>query len=211
MPGDDAAGSPPTGRLPPSALLVAFWGVGGVCLMLGNAVYRLTPVALEPILAGGLTWWHGALYVGSVAFNGYAEGYKAFQKAFSPRVAARALHLARRPHPLHVLLAPAFCMGLFHATRKRMITSWVILLAVVAVVVAVRMLPQPWRGIIDAGVVVGLSWGIFATVFYFGRGLAGRPIPGRTDLPGEGAAADRSAQSVKTAEEPSPTVDPAGT
>jgi hypothetical protein len=182
MPNADAAPAATSGR-GPLAWLAAFWGVGGVLLMLGNAVYRLTPIALEPLWAGGLLWWHGALYVGSVAFNGYAEGYKAFQKAFSPRVAARALHLARHPRPLHVVLAPAFCMGLFHATRKRMLTSWIILIAVVGVVIAVRLLAQPWRGIIDAGVVVGLSWGIVATLVYFGRGLAGHALPGSADLP----------------------------
>ena len=31
------------------------------------------------------------------------------------------------------------------------------------------MIPQPWRGVLDFGVIVGLSWGIIATVIYFAK------------------------------------------
>jgi hypothetical protein len=30
----------------------------------------------------------------------------------------------------------------------------------------VRLLPQPWRGIVDAGVVVGLTWGTISLVVF---------------------------------------------
>jgi len=36
----------------------------------------------------------------------------------------------------------------------------------------VRRLAQPWRGIIDAGVVVGLAWGVGSVVYYALRGRA---------------------------------------
>ena len=44
-------------------------------------------------------------------------------------------------------------------------------------VLVVRQLPQPWRGIVDGGVVVGLSWGtlaIFANVIQVFRGVEPR-------------------------------------
>jgi hypothetical protein len=50
-------------------------------------------------------------------------------------------------------------MGLFHAAKKRMIVSWSVSLGVATIVAAVKRLPYPWRNIVDAGVVFGLTWG----------------------------------------------------
>ena len=50
-------------------------------------------------------------------------------------------------------------MGLFHATKKRKIVSWSVTIGVAVIVAAVKRMPYPWRNIIDAGVVAGLSWG----------------------------------------------------
>jgi hypothetical protein len=96
----------------------------------------------------------------------YAEGYRGFQKAFSPRVAARALYLKKNPCLLHVLLAPFFCMGFFHASRRRKITSFSVTSGIIVLILLVRLLPQPWRGIIDAGVVVGLAWGLISLIIF---------------------------------------------
>jgi hypothetical protein len=74
-------------------------------------------------------------------------------------------------------------MGLFHATRKRLVVSWSVLSGVVVLVVAVRMLEQPWRGIVDAGVVVGLAWGLLALACNTVRAVRGLPVPGSADLP----------------------------
>ena len=144
--------------------IVAVWGVLGFALLLTRAVWSLTPLALEPIRAGSLHASHIVLYVLWVAFMAYSEGYKGFQKKVAPRVAARSLYAARNPRLLLVILAPIFCMGLFHATRRRLITSWTILCGIIALVIGVRQLDQPWRGIIDGGVVVGLAWGLIAVL-----------------------------------------------
>ncbi len=150
------------------------WGVGGVCALLGFAVYRLVPIALEP-LRGELGTLEYVAYAVSVLVMAYSEGYRAFQKGFAPRVVARALHAANEPTPLRVLLAPAFCMGLFDAKRRRLIVSWCTSLGVVCLVLIVSSLAQPWRGIVDAGVVAGLSWGLAALVWFTLRGLIGHP------------------------------------
>lgn len=55
-------------------------------------------------------------------------------------------------------------MGLFHATKKRMIVSWSVSIGVAAIVAAVKRLPYPWRNIVDAGVVIGLSWGTISII-----------------------------------------------
>jgi hypothetical protein len=160
-----------------SELIVFAWGTAGVTALLGQAIYRLTPQALEPLVHGNLTPFQVALYVGWVLFAGYTEGYRAFQGRFSPRVVARAVYLAKNRDPWHVALAPLFCMSFFHATRRGLIAAWTVTLLVLVAVMIVRQLPQPWRGIVDGGVVVGLSWGtlaIFANVIQVFRGVEPR-------------------------------------
>jgi len=158
------------------------WGVGGVVILLGRSIYSLAPMALRP-LETGMQWWHWLAYVLCAIGMAYSEGYKGFQKAFSPRVVLRGMHLARHPSPLHVLLAPLFCMGLFHATRKRLIVSWSITAGVVSLICLVRLVDQPWRGIIDVGVVIGLSWGTIAILVFAVRAMRGKPPLGAADLP----------------------------
>lgn len=159
------------------------WGVGGVVLFLMMAVIRLLPVALEALrMELGPVEWGGLVL--SVASLGYYEGYRAFQKAFSPRTVARARYIAEHPRPHFVLFAPAMAMGLFFATPKRLLVSWGVLLGVTGLVLVVRTLEQPWRGIVDAGVVVGLSWGTVSMILYWVLTIRdGRPMPVPPDVP----------------------------
>jgi hypothetical protein len=159
----------------PAQLAIMFWSVGGVIALLAQAIVRLLPRALEPLGDGSLTVVAGLAYLLAILGMAYSEGYRGFQKGFSPRVAVRVLHLAQHPKPLLVVFAPLYAMGLIHASRRRLIGSWVLLLAIVGLILLVRMLAQPWRGAIDAGVVVGLTWGALATVLIFVRALRGSP------------------------------------
>jgi hypothetical protein len=139
---------------------VYLWGIGGIAFMLFEALVRLAPMAWEPIASGELSAFQWLVYGSWVAFNGYAEGYRGFQRSFSPRTAARARYVARSGSALDMLLAPLFCMSLFHASRRGLIVAWALLVGIVLLVLLVKSLPQPWRGIIDGGVVVGLGWGL---------------------------------------------------
>jgi len=169
---------------PPHSRGVAIWGVLGVGLLLLQAVVRLTPIALEPFVHGaGLTPLQAAIYVGWVVTSLYTEGYRGFQKAFVPRTVARAFHLPSIGRPLLGALAPAFCMGLIHATRRRLITSWTIVLTIVTAVVLVRRLPSPWRAVVDGGVVAGLVYGIVALGLAFRQALRGAVPVYPLDLP----------------------------
>jgi hypothetical protein len=159
------------------------WGVAGVLALLVQAIYRLTPYAIDAI-EGPLGAIELAVLVGWIGMNAYSEGYRGFHKMFSPRVVARARSLDANPRPLFVALAPLYCMGLFHATRKRLIVSWVLTLAIITIVIVVRLLAQPWRGIIDAGVVVGLGLGVASTIYFLALAFAGREMPVPPDLPG---------------------------
>lgn len=164
-------------RLTTGGILIVCWGILGVVLLLGKALWRLTPLAIEPVAQGMMHAGHWTAYVLWSAMNAYMEGYRGFQKSFSPMVAQRALELAEHPRPLYIALAPLYCMALFAAPRKRMIVSWFILVAVVGLVLLIRQLDQPWRGIVDVGVVIGLAWGALSVLYFGMLALLGRLLP----------------------------------
>jgi hypothetical protein len=166
----------------PLGLAGAVLGVAGVLVLLGSAVYRLLPRAIEPI-STGLAPWQWGLYAAIAIFIAYTEGYRAMQLRFGPRVVARAIVLARDPRLWLVLLAPAFAMALLHARRRRLIASWILVVAIVVMVILVQRLDQPYRGMIDGGVVVGLSWGIATILAVSVQALRGRPPAIDPDLP----------------------------
>ncbi len=122
---------------------MAIWGILGIIVLVGRALWRLTPIALEPIADGSLTPFHWVVMGAWIVFNAYAEGYRGFHRRFSPRTVARAFYLVDNPSPLRVILAPAFCMGLFGATRKVFITAWAVVIMVVLLVMLIRVLDQP--------------------------------------------------------------------
>ncbi len=167
--------------------LIATWGVLCVLALLANALYRLIPLALEPWSDGAMNGWQIALYLGWAVLNAYTEGYRGFHLRFSPRVVGRAYHLGRHPRPRDVVLALPFVMSLYHAQRRQKIVSYTFIIVLTAVILAVRALPQPWRGIIDGGVVVGLGLGALSIAYYWLRGLRGDPPPA-PDLPDAAAA-----------------------
>jgi hypothetical protein len=162
--------------------LIGAWGVLGVIALLGQAMWRLAPLAWEAI-AGGLTHGQWVVTVVWVAAMAHAEGYRGFHRRFSPRVVARAQHLAADPRPLRAALAPVYCMSLFGASRRGMMVARGLFAGIVALVLLVRMVPQPWRGIVDAGVVVGLALGTLSILYYAGRALAGLQPTVPPDLP----------------------------
>ena len=148
-----------------AGLLGAVWGFAGVALLLGFAIYRLMPVVVEAFQFD-LFWYHWAALVINTLSMAYSEGYRGFQNSFSPRVAARCRYLRKHPSTLHVLLAPLFCIGYFHILGNKQRHIIALTSAIIILIMLVQRIDQPWRGIIDVGVVVGLSWGL-ATLFVF--------------------------------------------
>ncbi len=135
-------------------------------MVLGYAVLRMLRQVTEgfqhPLNAA-----HYAVMIPWLFFMLYSEGYKGFQKGYSPRVAARANYLREHATLLRTVLAPLFCMGFFHSTKKRKIVIGCLFLGVTMLVVLFQYISQPWRGVLDLGVVLGLSWGILATLYFF--------------------------------------------
>lgn len=174
----------PAPGLAASELAVVLWGTIGVVAVLVDAIVRLLPNALEPIVTGTLDVQGGLAYVAAVIGLGYAEGYRGFQRRFSPRVVARAAHLARSVQPTwRIILAPLMTMGLIHASRRRLLATWMLVAIIVALIVLVSLLEQPWRGAVDAGVVVGLSWGSTTILLELLGFLRGRISTIDPDLP----------------------------
>lgn len=143
----------------------AIWGIAGFFFLMVNAIIRLAEVSLEA-LGHSLTVFQWLLLLINIIFMAYSEGYKGFQKSFSPRLAARAKYLTTSRSIKEMILAPLFCMNFFNAPRARIIMSFALLAMIITLITLFRMLPQPWRGILDAGVVIGLVWGSASTAWY---------------------------------------------
>ncbi len=142
-------------------ILGTIWGIVGLSILLGTALFRIYP---HVRMLSGLSfeWFHWVALISSVGFVGFFKGLRAFHQKFSPRCVARALYLKNNPTFWRGLLAPFFCIGYFHAPRKRVVSAFLLTLLMVLLVEAIGKLGQPWRGIIDAGVLFGLGWGLIS-------------------------------------------------
>lgn len=158
--------------------MIATWGVLTVLAVLVKAFVTLGPLAAAA-LTSPLEPEHIAFVVAWTAFMLFFEGYRGFQRSFSPRVVARAFWLGAERRPLDILLAPAFCIGLYRAPKSLLVVTWSVTIGVTLLVMAVGKLSQPWRGLIDIGVIAGLGWGAVWVIILFVRGLV-RPS-GRTE------------------------------
>mmetsp|Transcript_27206 Transcript_27206/g.30520 ORF Transcript_27206/g.30520 Transcript_27206/m.30520 type:complete len:328 (+) Transcript_27206:192-1175(+) len=182
-----ASGNDATDKCPFTKSLAIFgsvWGSLGVIYILAKAIFRVLPIALEPFQATSsfvLSPIQWSLYAVSCLFFAYAEGYKGFHLKFSPLVVKRSFTLVlgttQGNNPINYLLAPLFSMGLFSATRKRMIVSWSISIGVAIIVALVKKLSPVPRCILDAGVVVGLSVGSISILYHYLRSMITGTLP----------------------------------
>ena len=158
----------------------AAWGLAGLIGLLAFAVYRLGGVVVAG-LDHAWGWQHVALALANAVFMAWSEGLRGFQRSFSPRVAARLKSLRDHPSVVRVVLAPLFAMGYFAATRERLIAIYALTAGIVVLIVVVHMLPQPWRAVLDIGVVLGLSWGIVSTLHSAWRVFDGKTALGDSE------------------------------
>jgi|SRR5690554_5330351 len=163
-------------------VIAAVWGIVGIIFILSSPMYRLSQLSWPVITGGELLWYHWLILSISIIFMAYAEGYKGFQKNFSPRVAARARYLRDHASVVNGIFAPLFCMGYFGATRRRQIASFILTSMLVILIIGVSYLSQPWRTMIDAGVVVGLFWGIVSVVMFAVKAFFQKNFPYDAEL-----------------------------
>merc|ERR1712216_101716 len=174
-----------------------------------NAVLPPSPPPLTSLQLG--------MYVVTCLFFAYFEGCRGFQKKFSPLVVKRSFTLVPTADAdaasadgsrkgsssspwWHLVLAPLYSMGLFHATPKRTMISRCVTLGVAALVIAVKKLPYPYRNIVDAGVVAGLTWGSLSiSVLYVKAWIRKEHPPGvSAELPPPPSAAPAAAATTTT-------------
>lgn len=163
-------------------VLGATWGFLGVNLLIGYAIVRLTPRALDAVQSG-LTVFQWIILILWLIFMLVSEGYRGFQKKFSPRTAARVRYVRDNPNWLRVLLGPAFCMGYFDANRKTRIVSICLTVGIICLVILVSFCPEPWRGIIDFGVVAGLMWGLTSFWIFTAQALTQQEFSHSPEMP----------------------------
>jgi len=172
----------------PLARFAVAWAILGWAGVLAFAIGRLSAVA-QDALAQELSIAQLAVLVANTGLMAWAEGYRGFQQRFSPRAAARVLWLSRHATPATALLAPVFCVGFLGATPRVLRLTWTGTALIVLAVVAVQQLPQPWRGVVDVGVVVGLTWGLVSFLALCRTALASGRYPADPAVPGGGPAA----------------------
>ncbi|MEO7386955.1 MAG: hypothetical protein ABIX37_08480 [Gammaproteobacteria bacterium] len=160
----------------------AAWGIAGVTGVLVYAATSLGGYAVQA-LATGLEPLEWLLLAVNAAFMAWAEGYRGFQQRFSPRVAARALNLYQHPSAARLLFAPLFCVGYFGATARLRRTVWIGTGLIVLAVLVFNGLDQPWRGILDAGVMVGLLWGTASLLWAAWATFRGGRAPVAAEVP----------------------------
>lgn len=143
--------------------IAPLWAVAGVSALFAWAVWRLGWRGLLTIRGGlgGLEW--AILVVLTVAFV-YGEGYRALDRRWVPGLIERARALRFEHRSLVRLLAPLHGMALIAVSRGRLVRAWLGTLAIVGAILLVRILPEPWRGIVDFSVAAALAWGLVAIV-----------------------------------------------
>ena len=153
----------------------AIWGIAGFLLLLGFAVMRLVAPAMD-VFSTPMLWYHWLFLALMLLSFLYVKGYLAFQRGLSRRVVERAFSMREDPRAFRVLLAPLYCMGYFGAGSKR---QWIMIgvtAAMLAFILIVRLIPEPWRGIMDLGLVLAFAWGFVATVIHSLGAAPGRRV-----------------------------------
>ena len=139
------------------------WAVVGLIGLLGWAIFRLARISIAAF-DHPFAWYHWAALLAIIPLMAWSEGVRGFQLRFSPRVAERSVSIRANPTLARVALAPLFAAGYFGGDRRERLGVYFGTLGILVLIFLVHRLAQPWRGILDAGVVVGLSWGTIATL-----------------------------------------------
>lgn len=163
--------------------LTFVWSVLGILGLLVQAQLRLGKIAWEALSSDTLTQSQMLVCLTWVVLNAYLEGYRGFHRRFVPRVVARAKHLATAPDTFPRWLGPVYAMAYVRATPRAKYAAWGVTGAVLIAIFLVRRLDQPWRGIIDAGVVVGLLIGSVSLLLAAAQCLLGKAPTADPALP----------------------------
>jgi hypothetical protein len=162
MPSTEVVAAKPHGKTMKG--IIAIWGVLQVASVLVNSIGRMIPIAYLPFQRKDIQLYQWIIYLLFSSFMVFFQGYKGFQNKFAPLVVSRAMNLSQHLNIVNFLFAGPYCMGMFSASRKRIVISWGFVLGVTALAKFVKYLPYPYKSIVDGGVVLGLSYGTTALI-----------------------------------------------
>lgn len=154
---------------------VSTFGLFVVAFTLAEASVRLGARALTTVHAG-LSLQEYALLLLSIAAFGYGEGYRALHRRFVPHVIERAIALAKSDLGglRGLALSPLYVLCMVHAERRVLAKAWLSVALIVCAVLVVKALPEPYRGIIDAGVAVALGIGLGSLILGYVAAVRGK-------------------------------------
>jgi hypothetical protein len=147
-------------RRTPLGNVAVLWALAGVAALFASAVIRLGGRGIETIVDGLAPIQWAALAVLTFIMV-YGEGVVALQGRWVPRLIERARTVRDERFGLQ-LLAPLYGMSLVGAPASRLLRAWLGTAAIVAAILVVRSLPDPWRGIVDFSVAAALGWGLLS-------------------------------------------------
>ena len=76
-------------------------------------------------------------------------------------------------------------MGFFHANRKTKLIAYILTTGIICMVLIVTyVFRDPWRGIVDFGVVLGLLWGLVSFWIFTFRALTDTNYSHSPETPG---------------------------
>lgn len=137
------------------------WAVIGVSALFATATYRLGERGVA-VIRDGLGGWEWMALAGLTLVFVYGEGFLALDRKWVPGLMRRARELKDERSVVLRLLAPLYGLSLIGAPPAKLLPSWLGTLAIVGAVLVIRVLPEPWRGIVDFAVAAALGWGLVA-------------------------------------------------
>jgi len=141
-----------------SGIAAGVWGILGFSVLVGNALRGMS-AEIEYILATPLTAWQTVGFVLIVLVFGLAKGYFIFRQRFCRSYASRIGELIRPPVKLlYAVLAPLYCLNMIGAERRQLVRGYALVAGIILMIISVKFVPFPWRGMILTGVAVALTW-----------------------------------------------------
>ena len=137
------------------------WAVFGVSALFASATYRLGERGVA-VIRDGLGGWEWTALAGLTLVFVYGEGFLALDRKWVPGLMRRVRELREERSLVLRLLAPLYGLSLIGAPRAKLLSSWLGTLAIVGAILIIRVLPAPWRGIVDFAVAAALAWGLVA-------------------------------------------------
>ena len=81
---------------------------------------------------------------------------------------------------------------------RRLMVSYLLTIMIIILVLIVHGVDQPWRGIIDAGVVIGLAWGLLSMLYFIVLAFVANNFACSPEVPGTDKGLEIPAETTNT-------------